>query len=78
MPRETIHLIDDLQHPGGSEYRTIERCRVLAPVADVRVWTEYLPDPELAREIPDLGRESRTEGSVRFPADCTLGQGGLS
>ena len=29
-------------------------------------------------QLADLGRESRTEGSVSFPADCTFREGGLS
>jgi glycosyltransferase involved in cell wall biosynthesis len=62
--RETVHLINDLRQPGGSELRTIELYRALAPVANTRVWTEYAPHPELAREIPIARIDARR---LRFP-----------
>lgn len=64
MRRETVHLINDLRQPGGSEFRTIELYRALAPVANARVWTEYAPHPELAREIPIARIDARR---LRFP-----------
>jgi glycosyltransferase involved in cell wall biosynthesis len=64
MRRETIHLINDLRQLGGSEFRTVELYRALAPVADVAVWTEYAPDPEVARAVPVARIDVRR---LRFP-----------
>lgn len=48
-----IHLINPMENAvGGSEWRTIELYRLLAPHAEVRIWSESTPDPELCRHVP--------------------------
>lgn len=48
-----IHLVNPMENAvGGSEWRTIELYRLLAPHADVRIWSESTPDPELCRYVP--------------------------
>lgn len=48
----------------GSENRTVELYRLLAPSADVKVWSMHDPDPELAARVP-LERIDPWRG--RFP-----------
>lgn len=53
MQKPVIHLINPMENAvGGSEWRTIELYRLLAPHAEVRIWSEGAPDPELLRHVP--------------------------
>jgi len=46
MARPLVHLVNPLWDPnGGADHRTLETSRLLAEVADVRLWSEYEPDP---------------------------------
>jgi len=54
---------------GGSEGRAIGLYRLLAPRADVELWTEQEPDPELARDWP-IRRVRALRGA--YPRDRDL------
>ncbi|MHB8494802.1 MAG: glycosyltransferase family 4 protein [Casimicrobiaceae bacterium] len=47
-----IHLINRMELPAGSELRTLELYRILAPVANATIWSEGKPHPLLAKEAP--------------------------
>jgi glycosyltransferase involved in cell wall biosynthesis len=52
----------------GSEHRTIELYRLLAPHADVKVWSAYTPDPSIAAQVPI---ERIEPARFRFPRGGT-------
>ncbi len=52
----------------GSEHRTIELYRLLAPHADVKVWSAYEPDPRIAAQVPI---EAIRPSSLHFPRGGT-------
>jgi glycosyltransferase involved in cell wall biosynthesis len=59
MAPPLVHLVNPLWDPhGGADHRTLETGRMLADVADVRLWSEYEPAPvfnrthEIARVRP--------------------------
>lgn len=47
-----IHLINPMTEVAGSELRVIEMYYMLKDAADVTIWTEWQPDPSLARAAP--------------------------
>lgn len=48
-----VHLVNPMNDPfGGSENRTIELYKLLAPRADVTVWSDRQFAPELAKKVP--------------------------
>ena len=50
MARPLVHLVNPLWDPhGGADHRTIDTHRMLAPVADVRLWSEYDVAPQFRR-----------------------------
>jgi glycosyltransferase involved in cell wall biosynthesis len=47
--RPLVHLVNPLwDGNGGADWRTIDTWRLLAPHADVRLWSEYAPAPPFA------------------------------
>jgi glycosyltransferase involved in cell wall biosynthesis len=49
----TVHLVNPLwDWNGGADRRTVETWRVLRPVGDVHVWSEYAPAREFERCLP--------------------------
>ena len=53
MKAKIIHLISPLQNAdGGSEWRTLELYRLLAPHSEVKLWASGIPDPRLPAEYP--------------------------
>lgn len=50
--KSKIHLINPMKEVAGSEMRVVELYNMLKGVANVTVWTEWDPDPSLARTIP--------------------------
>lgn len=50
--KKKIHLINPMTEVAGSEMRVIELHRMLKETADVTVWSEWNPDPSLAKAIP--------------------------
>lgn len=72
---KTIHLINPLQNAfGGSEWRTLELCRLLSPHADVRLWASDTPDPGLPAGFPvniiDTDSGVYPEGGVMVFVGC--------
>jgi glycosyltransferase involved in cell wall biosynthesis len=69
-PLPLVHLVNPLWDPnGGADQRTIETWKLLRDHADVRVWSEYAPDPGLARACP-IHRIAPWRG--QFPRGGTL------
>jgi glycosyltransferase involved in cell wall biosynthesis len=69
-PLPQVHLVNPLWDPsGGADQRTIETWKLLRDHADVRVWSEYAPDAQLARACP-VERIAPWRG--RFPRGGTL------
>lgn len=59
-----IHLINPMESAvGGSEWRTVELYRLLVPHAEVHIWSEDTPDPELLRHVP-VRRIDPTAGAM--------------
>jgi Glycosyl transferases group 1 len=52
LAKKRIHLINPMAEVAGSEMRVVELYKMLKPVADVTVWSEWDPDPSLARAVP--------------------------
>jgi glycosyltransferase involved in cell wall biosynthesis len=50
--KKRIHLINPMTEVAGSEMRVTEMYRMLKDLADVTVWSEWDPDPTLARTVP--------------------------
>jgi glycosyltransferase involved in cell wall biosynthesis len=50
--KKKIHLINPMTEIAGSEMRVVELYKMLKETADVTVWSEWEPDPSLARAIP--------------------------
>jgi len=70
MHQGPVHLVNPLWEAcGGSEWRTIETWRLLGKHADVRLWSEYDPAPELASLAP-IRRISPWR--MQFPRGGTL------
>jgi len=68
--RDTVHLVNPLWDPnGGADQRTVETWKLLRHHARVRVWSEYRPDPRLARACPV---ERIEPWCWRFPRGGTL------
>lgn len=67
--KSRIHLINPMRELAGSEVRVIELYHMLKGAADVSVWTEWEPDPSLARAIPIRRLEPRRG---QFPLTGTL------
>jgi hypothetical protein len=68
--RRDIHLVNPLWNAaGGSEMHTLELFRELSPHADVRLWSEVTPDPDLAAAWP-IQRIDLERGN--FPRGGTL------
>src|SRR5262245_38800154 len=52
-PQRKIHIVNPLWNAaGGSEWHAIELYRLLSPHAEVKLWTEHRPDPELVAACP--------------------------
>jgi glycosyltransferase involved in cell wall biosynthesis len=69
-PLRSVHVINPFWNArGGSELRAVSLYNELKGSCLVRLWTEYLPDPALAREYP-IQRISRRR--LRFPMLGTL------
>lgn len=69
MRRKQIHLINPMQSIGGSESRTADLYQILKESADVTVWSEWDPEPSLARRVPI--RQIRLRSGA-FPLQGTL------
>lgn len=67
--QKKIHLINPMTEVAGSEMRVVELYKMLKETADVTVWSEWDPDPSLARAIP-IRRLSPRRG--QFPLTGTL------
>lgn len=67
--KKKIHLINPMTEVAGSELRVIELYKLLKQSARVTVWTEWDPDPLLARAIP-IRRLRPRRG--QFPLTGTL------
>ena len=67
--RKKIHLINPMREVAGSEMRVVELFKMLKDTADVTVWSEWCPDPTLARAIP-IQQLSPRRG--QFPLTGTL------
>ncbi len=52
MRQHRIHLINPMDHVGGSEYRTLELYKLLDGWANVTIWSESVPYPSLAAQVP--------------------------
>jgi hypothetical protein len=52
IPRKGIHLINPMTEVAGSEMRVVELYKMLKQAANVGVWTEWNPEPSLARTVP--------------------------
>jgi len=69
-PSSTVHLVNPLwDATGGADQRTVDTWKLLRGHADVRVWSEYRPDPRLARICPV---ERIEPWRWRFPHGGTL------
>jgi glycosyltransferase involved in cell wall biosynthesis len=64
-----VHLVNPMWANAGSENRTLELYRLLAPSAEVKVWSSHDPDPQLASRVP-LERIAPWRG--RFPRGGTI------
>lgn len=64
-----IHLLNPMRAPAGSEWRTVELFRLLAPHAEVQVWCTGVPHPGLAALVPIRRLDP---WRLRFPRDGTL------
>lgn len=67
--KKKIHLINPMTEVAGSEMRVVELYKMLKEVADTTVWSEWDPDPSLARAIP-IRRLNPRRG--QFPLTGTL------
>lgn len=50
--KKRMHLINPMTEVAGSELRVIELYNLLKHAADVTVWSEWEPEPSLARAVP--------------------------
>jgi glycosyltransferase involved in cell wall biosynthesis len=50
--KKRLHLINPMTEVAGSEMRVVELYKMLKDTADVTVWSEWDPDPMLARAVP--------------------------
>lgn len=67
--KKRIHLINPMREVAGSELRVIELYKLLKESAHVTVWSEWDPDPTLAKAVP-IRRLSPRRG--QFPLTGTL------
>src|SRR5664279_3800377 len=72
MARTLVRLVNPLWDPnGGADHRTLETSRLLAEVADVRLWSEYEPAPVFCstgqvRRVRPLHFEFPRRGTLVF------------
>ncbi|MGH9343254.1 MAG: glycosyltransferase, partial [Terriglobia bacterium] len=52
VKKKRIHLINPMREVAGSELRVIALYKMLKESARVTVWSEWEPDPSLARTVP--------------------------
>lgn len=67
--RKKIHLINPMTEVAGSELRVVELYNILKEVAEVTVWSEWVPDPSLSRAV-QIRRLRPRRG--QFPLTGTL------
>ncbi len=67
--KKKIHLINPMTEVAGSEMRVVELYKMLKEVADVTVWSEWDPEPSLARAVPVRQLKPRRG---QFPMTGTL------